>query len=257
MAETGKILIIDDEAQVSSVLSRFLTRLGFTVSTADSGRQGLERVQLDRPDLVLLDIRMPGMDGLDVLRRIKTKHPYISVIMITGARDGALASASLAIGAVDYITKPIDFSYLEQAVRAQFPSPPEAEPSEPEPNSAVATSEAEPAAEEIEGLEGPSVPASAADRAEAPDVLAAGVEPVVELAAECFRLAGGLTTARLAREIEESAVGLLHAVATRSDHGPSSKRLRLCLHVVHTLGGVSAGDLARFETLCQQLEPGS
>lgn len=256
MAETGKILIVDDEAQVTSVLSRFLTRLGFTVATADSGRQALERVERDRPDLVLLDVRMPGIDGLDVLRKIKTRHADIAVIMITAVRDTALASASLAIGACDYITKPIDFEYLERAVREQLPSLPE-EPAGEDTSSTVATSETEPRAEAIELLEAPSVPAAGTDTVGVAEVPGPDVEPVVALAADCFRVARGLTLARLAGEIEESAVGLLQAVATRSDPRPSSKRLRLCLHVVHTLGGLSAGDLARFETLCQGVEAAS
>ena len=261
MAELGKILVIDDEAQVASVLKKFLTRLGFTVLTADNGRQGLDRVEQDRPDLVFLDIKMPGMDGMDVLRRIRARFSDVEVIMITGARDAALASLSLAIGASDYITKPFDFDYLERVVLSRFPSPPSA-PEEPvretEPASAVeAPPEPDPGAELAQIASELSAPASAPAPAEAPTALSVEREPVAALAAECFRLSVDLTPMRVAREIQGCAVGLIDAVATGSDWRPRLELLGLYLQVVRRLGRLTSEDLARLTTLCQEVEAGS
>jgi len=114
----GRILIVDDEQTVRDVLAEYFTEQGYAVATAESGRDALKVLESFRPDLVLLDIRMPGIDGVETLRRLREVAPAVSVIMVTANEDVALARDTLKIGALDYVSKPFDFAYLEQSVMA-------------------------------------------------------------------------------------------------------------------------------------------
>ncbi len=114
----GHILIVDDEAPVLDVLSEYFATQGYTVDTAANGVDALSAVQRLRPDLVLLDVRMPGMDGLEVLRKLRELDKRLAVIMVTANEDVALARETLKIGAFDYVSKPFDFRYLDRAVAA-------------------------------------------------------------------------------------------------------------------------------------------
>lgn len=277
MTATGKILIVDDEAQLVSLLGRFFSRLGFTVFTATNGRDGLKRVEEDEPDLVLLDIRMPGLDGMQVLRRIRARSRDIVVIMITASQDAILASEAMALGAYDFITKPIDFAHLERTVLALFP--PELEVTEPEltepaPSAIVAEAGAaeplpppsplrpEPAgAPTAPPLVSPFAVEPLPPPAETPAVpsFAAAPEPmpVVALVAECFRVADGVTPSRLGRAIEECAARVLESVATGSDGHPHLKTLRLYFEMVRRLEGLSPEQLARLEALREEVAAAS
>ena len=114
----GRILIVDDEQTVRDVLAEFFTEQGYEVATADSGADALRGLPETRPDLVLLDVRMPGIDGVETLRRLRTIAPGVSVIMVTANEDIALARTTLKLGALDYVAKPFDFAYLERSVVA-------------------------------------------------------------------------------------------------------------------------------------------
>ena len=114
----GRILIVDDEQTVRDVLAEYFTEQGYAVGTAESGLDALKVLETFRPDLVLLDIRMPGIDGVETLRRLREVAPAVSVIMVTANEDVALARDTLKIGALDYVSKPFDFAYLEQSVMA-------------------------------------------------------------------------------------------------------------------------------------------
>lgn len=114
----GRILIVDDEAPVLEVLSEYFTTQGYAIETASSGPDALDAVGRQRPDLVLLDVRMPGMDGVEVLKRLRAVDPTLAVIMVTANEDVALARETLKIGAFDYVAKPFDFRYLDRAVAA-------------------------------------------------------------------------------------------------------------------------------------------
>lgn len=114
----GRILVVDDEAPVRDVLSEYFTTQGYTVDVAPNGTEALAAVKRARPDLVLLDVRMPGIDGVEVLRRIREVEGGITVIMVTANEDVALARETLKLGAFDYVAKPFDFSYLDRAVAA-------------------------------------------------------------------------------------------------------------------------------------------
>lgn len=118
MGVLGRILIVDDEALVRDVLGEYFSAQGYQVELADGGEAALAAVERSRPDLVLLDIRMPGLDGLEVLRRLRPLDHGLPVIMVTANEDVVLARETLKIGAFDYVAKPFDFAYLDRAVTA-------------------------------------------------------------------------------------------------------------------------------------------
>ena len=115
----GKVLIVDDEPEVRQLLLEFLAGRGYDVLVAESGSAALAALGADQPDLVLLDVSMPDMDGVETLRRIVALQPSMPVIMVTANADIATTSKLLAMGAVDYIPKPFDLDYLDQAVSIQ------------------------------------------------------------------------------------------------------------------------------------------
>ncbi|MDI3492757.1 MAG: hypothetical protein PWQ64_1169 [Desulfomicrobiaceae bacterium] len=114
--EREKILIIDDEKPTLKMFSLFLEVYGFAILTAESGEEGLEVFERERPEIVLTDIKMPGMDGIEVLREIKRRSPTTEVIVITGHGDMDLAIQALNLDAADFINKPIQRQSLEQAL---------------------------------------------------------------------------------------------------------------------------------------------
>ncbi len=111
-----KILIIDDEHSIRETLEMFLREKGYEVVTSKDGEEGLRLIQRERPDIVILDIRLPGMDGLEVLRRIKEKEEGIHVIMITAYHDTETTKHAMNLGAYEYIHKPIDADEFDIAI---------------------------------------------------------------------------------------------------------------------------------------------
>ena len=111
MDEPIKVLMVDDEAQFRATTEKLLARKGFQTIMAGSGDEAIEQLR-SQPDVVILDIRMPGMDGHQVLKEIKKQSPDLPIIMLTG--HGALPSAREALeeGAFDYLTKPCDIDVL-------------------------------------------------------------------------------------------------------------------------------------------------
>ena len=116
MSEREKILVIDDEEPTLHMFELFLQAYGYEAITATSGEQGLELFQEHGPAIVLTDIKMPGMDGLQVLKRIKEMDPGTEVIVITGHGDMDLAIRALNLDATDFINKPIGRENLEKAL---------------------------------------------------------------------------------------------------------------------------------------------
>ena len=114
----GRILVVDDEAPIREVLTEYFTTEGYAVEVATSGIEALTAIRSRRADLVLLDVRMPGLDGVQVLRRIRELDDSVPVIMVTANEDVGLAKETLKLGAFDYIAKPFDFEYLDRAVAA-------------------------------------------------------------------------------------------------------------------------------------------
>ena len=109
----GSILIVDDEPKLRAVLEDFLTSHGFSVLTAGSGLEALAQVQRANPTVVLLDVRMPGMNGVATLKQLKASAPAVTVIMVTGLEEEHTMEEALALGASDYILKPFNLEYLE------------------------------------------------------------------------------------------------------------------------------------------------
>jgi len=112
-----KLLLVDDEEGIRNVLRISLSDLGYTVFTAPDGKEALNIFKEEQPDIVLTDIKMPGIDGVELLRRIKRENPETEVIMITGHGDMDLAVQSLKNDATDFITKPINDDILEISVQ--------------------------------------------------------------------------------------------------------------------------------------------
>ena len=118
MAHT--ILVVDDESSVRKSLRKFLERNGYRVVEAPDGDHALALYSQERPDLVLLDIRMPGKDGLETLRELRAIDPQAAVIMVTALHEEELAKQALAEGAFEYITKPTNHEYLEMAIKTKL-----------------------------------------------------------------------------------------------------------------------------------------
>jgi len=109
-------LVVDDEEGVRRVLNLSLSESGYEVLTAAHGKDALEVVRSEHPPIVLADIKMPGMDGIELLRKIKEENPDAEVIMMTGHADLEFAIKSLWFEAADFITKPINYDALEMAL---------------------------------------------------------------------------------------------------------------------------------------------
>jgi DNA-binding response OmpR family regulator len=116
MIKRGKVLVIDDEPSIVELFTDYLNGQGFDVISAGGGEEGLDRLRLDSPDIVLLDMRMPGLDGLETLRRIRKVNLRVPVLMVSGNDDLAAAKEAIALGAFDYTLKPVDFNYLARAL---------------------------------------------------------------------------------------------------------------------------------------------
>ena len=111
-----KLLLVDDEKGITDSLESFFQNRGFTVYTADGGEKALEIVKKDKPDIVFLDIRMRGLNGLEVLERIKKIDSKIKVIMLTIHEEKEIMDKAKELGADEYITKPFRVDYLEEVV---------------------------------------------------------------------------------------------------------------------------------------------
>lgn len=111
------ILIVDDEKDLCTILSDSLSRDRYRVVTAFNGKMGLQLVKKEKPDLILLDIKMPGMDGIEVLRKIKKMKKEIVVIMFTAYGTLETARKAMKFGAYDYVTKPVDLFLLKSLVK--------------------------------------------------------------------------------------------------------------------------------------------
>jgi DNA-binding response OmpR family regulator len=118
----GKILVVDDDQEVRMATRDFLTSKGHEVTLAEDGVQALKLLATVKPDVVLLDVAMPGMDGMETLRRIVAGYPNLPVIMVTANADIEITSKVLQLGAADYVPKPFDLDYLDQAINIQLSS---------------------------------------------------------------------------------------------------------------------------------------
>ncbi len=114
----ARLLIVDDETDVREFAANFFGKRKIEAATAGSGEEALEKIKKQKPDLVLLDVRMDGIDGVETLKRIKELDREIRVIMVTGRKpeeDGTYERCR-QLGALDYIHKPLELDELEQVV---------------------------------------------------------------------------------------------------------------------------------------------
>lgn len=117
-----KLLIVDDEIEICDFLKSFFEERKFEVKTASSGQAALDLAEQFKPNVILLDIKMPGMDGVQVLGHLKKKYPRTKVIMVTALETRDKIEECLRLGADNYITKPLSLEYLENDVREKIES---------------------------------------------------------------------------------------------------------------------------------------
>jgi len=112
----SRLLVVDDEKDIRDYLTEFFTEKGFEAHSAASGVEAIRMLKVLRPHLILLDVKMPEMSGIETLKKIRDLDREVGVIMITGLHDQKVGRDSLKYGASDFITKPIDLHYLETSI---------------------------------------------------------------------------------------------------------------------------------------------
>ena len=118
-----RLLIVDDEEKICRLLSQFFSLRGYEIRTVSRGEEALALATAFHPDVVLLDLLMPGMSGVDTLKELKQLTPVPKVLMLSGADHEEVAQGALQLGADFYICKPPDLSQLEHLVNGFHPSP--------------------------------------------------------------------------------------------------------------------------------------
>jgi len=113
-AQRPLLVIVDDEQGILDVVSRFAERAGFDVAMCSRGREAIALIQDRRPDLVMVDLRMPEVGGLDILRAIRDVDAHCQAVLMTGFASVDTAVEAVKLGAMDYLTKPLDFGRLDQ-----------------------------------------------------------------------------------------------------------------------------------------------
>lgn len=112
-----KILVVDDEEDVCEFFQDNLPEEGYSVLTAFSGEEAISKVKEESPDLMLLDIKMAGLDGIKVLEMAKKIKQDINVIMLTGYGTISTAREAMKLGAYDYVTKPFDLNFIKRLLK--------------------------------------------------------------------------------------------------------------------------------------------
>ena len=114
---TLKILIVDDEPVMHKLLSSFIFELGHQSESTFNGPDALNAIKNQSFDLILTDVRMPGMDGLELLEKIRHTHPQLPVVIITGHGDPTMSEKAKALGAYDFIIKPVSLVKFMQLIK--------------------------------------------------------------------------------------------------------------------------------------------
>ena len=117
-----KILVVDDEIEITGLLKKFLKKEGHEVVTANSGEECLKKFTEEKPQIILLDIRMPGMDGLEEMKRIREIDQDVAIIMATAVVDEKTMVKVVDMKATDYIIKPFDLDYLKKVLLVKIAS---------------------------------------------------------------------------------------------------------------------------------------
>jgi two-component system, response regulator, stage 0 sporulation protein F len=119
----SKILVIDDEPSIRDLLDTLLRRKGYVVVLAESGRKGLELFRRDHPDVIILDMKMPGMDGLTVLQEIHRVDPRQPVIILTGAGTAEMEQQVRALGVTEFVEKEFSLDHLGDSLKRILNNP--------------------------------------------------------------------------------------------------------------------------------------
>lgn len=119
-SRSATIVVIEDDRSIAELLELYLRRAGHFVHVAESGERGLDLIRVRRPDVVILDVGLPGMDGLEVCRRIRASDDGVSVIFLTARREEVDRIVGLELGADDYVTKPFSPGEMVARVRARL-----------------------------------------------------------------------------------------------------------------------------------------
>jgi two-component system, OmpR family, response regulator len=112
----ARILLVDDEVAFTSNMSKILSRRGYDVSSVNDGESAIKAIEDEEYDVVILDLRMPGMDGIATLRVMKTKRPLMEVIILTGHGSVESGIRGMNLGAFDYAMKPIQINELQEKI---------------------------------------------------------------------------------------------------------------------------------------------
>ena len=122
-ADRWRVLVVDDEPQFGELYAHTLRREGFTAQIALSATSALKQLDQEPPDMIISDVRMPGMSGIELLQRVRARHPGLPFLLVTAYADVRGAVTSLKLGAVDYLMKPVDLDELIAAVRDNLNAP--------------------------------------------------------------------------------------------------------------------------------------
>jgi len=115
-----RILIVDDEQNISFLLQNILEDAGYDIATADNGIAALEVIKHQKPDMIITDIDMPYMDGLELVGIVRNMHPEIKNIVMTGSPNQRYYQRAKEYGVIHYLTKPLDFENLKVKIDALF-----------------------------------------------------------------------------------------------------------------------------------------
>lgn len=118
--ESVKILLVDDDQNFLSVTKKRLAKRGHTIQAVSDGSEVFEKLQDQNIQVVVLDVKMPGMSGIEILKEIKKKFPLVQVIMLTGVPTVGCAADCLKLGALNYLIKPVDIEELLRNIKEAY-----------------------------------------------------------------------------------------------------------------------------------------
>jgi len=136
MSALKKILVVDDDPVIGKSFDRVLSGKGYAVIKAETGEAAIEKLATEDYDLVVTDIRMPGMSGLEVAERVRTKQPWMPVLIVTGYGSDESEARAKAAGVTEFLRKPLSPEMIESSVGAAVAAPPPAIPAAPAPAAA-------------------------------------------------------------------------------------------------------------------------
>jgi DNA-binding response OmpR family regulator len=120
--EQNRVLVVDDELFVGELLKEYLSIIGYEVTAVSNGEDALASIQQSPPHIVILDIRMPGMGGMEVLKKIKEKNRTTGVIMLSAYGDPETVNEALRLGADHYLQKPMNLKHLVETLTLLHPA---------------------------------------------------------------------------------------------------------------------------------------